>query len=217
MKKILKYGSAAVAATAAALVLTPLGATAASLIDSGDIKDQTIQSRDIAAEGVGTSEVRNQSLQSVDIDREAVGQSEIRTGSVHHTELSKGVWAMMQDAEKTNGTQDGQIADLETRMEAEEVEGDTVGFTALAPKWDEKRVASGEVVTVELACDEGQAALGGGFYSDQDANAFTVTQNGPGAGNFDAENEFANGWVVTATNTSDQKKNIAVWVSCATV
>lgn len=69
-----------------------MGANAASQVTSAEIKDQTIQSRDIAANGVGKSEIRtgavgsleilDQSIQSRDIDEGAVGRSEIRNGTI---------------------------------------------------------------------------------------------------------------------------------------
>lgn len=75
-----------------------VGANAASQVTSADIKDQTIQSRDIAADGVGKSEIRtgavgsleilNQSIQSYDIDAEAVGTSEIRNNTITRADIN---------------------------------------------------------------------------------------------------------------------------------
>lgn len=75
-----------------------VGANAASQVTSSDIKDQTIQSRDIAADGVGKSEIRtgavgsleilNQSIQSYDIDSEAVGTSEIRNNTIRLEDIN---------------------------------------------------------------------------------------------------------------------------------
>lgn len=75
-----------------------VGANAASQVTSADIKDQTIQSRDIAADGVGKSEIRtgavgsleilNQSIQSYDIDAEAVGTSEIRNNTIRLEDIN---------------------------------------------------------------------------------------------------------------------------------
>lgn len=52
------------------------GAIAASLVTSADIKNQTIQSRDISSDGVGTSELRNDDVQERDLSpavREQLG------------------------------------------------------------------------------------------------------------------------------------------------
>lgn len=68
MKKII----AVVALAIMALILSPLGATAAALIGSPEIKDQSVQSVDIAAGGVGASEVRNGSLTGTDMNPNTV-------------------------------------------------------------------------------------------------------------------------------------------------
>lgn len=65
-------------------------ANAASQVDSGDIKNQTIRSIDIASGGVGGSEIRNQSIHSVDIAANGVGKSEIREGAVGGSEVANG-------------------------------------------------------------------------------------------------------------------------------
>lgn len=77
-----------VIAAATASIFGGGAAYAAARITSADIADQTIQSRDIAAQGVGTSEVRNQSIVSGDIAEGGVGASEIRNGSITGADIN---------------------------------------------------------------------------------------------------------------------------------
>lgn len=57
------------------------------MIASPDIKNQTIESWDIASGGVASSEIRNQSIKSWDIARGGVGTSEIRNGSIIESDV----------------------------------------------------------------------------------------------------------------------------------
>lgn len=67
------------------------GATAASLVTSADIKNQTIKSWDVARDGVGKSEVRSG----------AVGKSEIRDKAVGERELTDDLAKKVADAMET--------------------------------------------------------------------------------------------------------------------
>lgn len=97
-----------VMAVVSILLFTPLGAKAASLVTSAGIADQTIQSRDIAAEGVGASEVRNGSLTGGDMNPNTVKR-----------------FLAGERAQVENDGQDEKISSLEDRVEVEEAEGDT--------------------------------------------------------------------------------------------
>lgn len=85
----------------AALLLGTLGASTAvahGMVTSAEIENQTIQSVDIGAGGVGQSEIRqgavdaseieDQSIRSWDIGAEHVGTSELRNGSVRNEDLN---------------------------------------------------------------------------------------------------------------------------------
>lgn len=99
MEKNTKRNLLTVGAIASIVVLGgTVGANAASQVTSSDIKDQTIQSRDIAADGVGKSEIRtgavgsleilNQSIQSYDLDEGSVGTSEIRNNTIRLEDIN---------------------------------------------------------------------------------------------------------------------------------
>lgn len=125
MHKTTKIGLAVAGLAGVLAFATPLGANAASQITSAMIKDQTVESRDIAAGGVGTSEVRNQSLQSGDIAEGGVGASEVRNGSLTSQDLNPATaktYLLGKKADADNAAQDEKI-------EALEAEGDDVGAT----------------------------------------------------------------------------------------
>jgi hypothetical protein len=85
--KGLGVSAAALALVAGGALLAGGAAIAAGTITSGDIKDQTIQSRDIGEGGVGTSELRNNDVRRGDIKDGAVGPGEILDGSVRAADL----------------------------------------------------------------------------------------------------------------------------------
>ena len=87
-KKLMGQVPTVVIAAATAAVFGGGGAYAAAQITSAQIADQTIQSRDIGSQGVGTDEVRNQTLGSGDIAAGGVGASEIRDGSITGADIN---------------------------------------------------------------------------------------------------------------------------------
>jgi hypothetical protein len=89
--KGLGVSAAALALVAGGALLAGGAAIAAGTITSGDIKDQTIQSRDIGEGGVGTSELRNNDVRRGDIKDGAVGPGEILDGSVRAADLDDGL------------------------------------------------------------------------------------------------------------------------------
>ena len=202
IKKLTGQIPTVVIAAATAAIFGGGGAYAAAQITSAQIQDQTIQSRDIAAEGVGTSEIRNQSIQSGDIGEGGVGQSEIRNGSVYHGELSTGLWTMIQDAASDNATQDTRIQDLEDApgpdlseyaKKADEDNREDIS-TARAGAGYSTMAKPGMSVAFNQCDEAGQVAISGGYrlnghaseaFSGDDQNAMpdglTVVATEPAA------------------------------------
>ena len=148
IKKLTGQIPTVVIAAATAAIFGGTGAYAAAQITSAQIKDQTIQSRDIAAEGVGTSEVRNQSIVSGDIAEGGVGPSEIRNNSITTNDINDKTEAALKGAKGDKGAdgKDGVVqpvyADSGDRRQVKDVGGSFGKFTGV--------VRATQVDTVEL-------------------------------------------------------------------
>lgn len=219
-----------------AMLAVALGgsATAASQITSADIKDQTIQSIDIAKSGVGTSEVRNQSLTSIDLARGSVGASELRNGSVQPWDLEAEFRAFVESrgtgdgkdgadgkdgVDGTNGTNGKDGADGAPGITGYEVDGIYTNV------FEGDEGASFQSATVE--CAEGKYVVGGGFSrADEAPENFKNLQIVTSAPNEDtgyrikddAEwSRVATGWKVEGFNNGTTDLIVRPWVICAEI
>jgi hypothetical protein len=218
------------------------GAVSASLVTSAQIKDQTIQARDIAAGGVSTSETRDRSLRGVDVADGTLGRRQLRDGSIGVDDLSGFVQGELakqgQDgADGVDGT------DGVTELEAD---GPYPGATQLGDFPGNGRNstqvwAAGPQHPLQsswVMCPDGKAAIGGGFSrADEGAAAFRglqVVTSSPAQidaeGNVvsvtggytaiegDAVGSFVpNGWLVEGFNNGNADLIVRPWVICAAV
>lgn len=207
-------------------------AFAASQITSGDIANQTIQSWDIAAGGVGQSEIRsagvdgseveNQSLHSWDLAPNSVGASEVKRGSIDHSELTNGG---VQEQDLAKGVQEklnakGGAGDGAPNFSKYEL----IGRTA-----DRATVAAGDTASITTKCvtSWNQTAFSGGAkVTSGDASALTINQSYPSGvhevqGSEHEGNEagtwHANSWTVQVTNTGDTSVAVQPYVVCGVV
>jgi hypothetical protein len=224
MQKRTKIAVAAFA-VGGALVFTPLGAQAASLITGKDIQDQSIYSGDIAEGGVGASEVRNGSLTGGDMNPNTVKR-----------------FLAGERAQVENDGQDAKISSLEDRVEAEETEGDTVGINTARAGAGYTNFAEPGYSVRFAKCKPGLVAISGGYrlnghaseaFSGSDQNAMpeglSVVATEP-AGVVDgvlvntyqhpdfpqtAGGSFeGNAWAVTFLNETGTPLGVRVWVTC---
>lgn len=155
-------------ATAVGMIaFTPVGANAARLITGGDIKNQTIQSRDIAAEGVGTSELRNQTIQSGDIAANGVGTSEIRQGTITGADIND---TTERNLRGKNG-KDG--ADGKDGEKGEKGAAGMSGYEVIGRGTDATSATG--VQTIVSECAAGERVLSGGV---RPSNPAEVTVHG---------------------------------------
>jgi hypothetical protein len=95
-KKVVKrsvIGVLIAAALAVGFSFTPQGAQAKALITGKDIKDQSIESRDIAAGGVAASEVRNRSLTGTEFKQSTVDRFLAGERALDKIEQEKAGWS----------------------------------------------------------------------------------------------------------------------------
>ena len=197
------------AAVLAGSALTVGTATAAATIGSSEIRNQSIQSWDIAAGGVASSEVRQQSLKSWDISEGGVGTSEIRDGSVADEDLSSEVRGKL-------GVPGYEVDGFYTTAGPSPNAGEPIPAGA---DW--------EVRTAQ--CAEGKHAIGGGFSGSggtaEDAGGPDTTlvakasyASGLEPIKDDPEGSVkATSWSVAFANTGDTAQVGRVWVICASV
>lgn len=194
-----------VAAVGAAVVLSSGSAVAASLITSADIKDQTVLSADIAADGVG--------------------RSELRAGSVDwSSELTQGTRDKIASLAGENGAQGPAGADG-----ADGVTNLTTG-AHYETTW-----AAGEYGETITQCPEGSYVIGGGYsmwgsfggmhdgYDLGGENTdVQVTVSAPYfAGTYVPVNEGGafrgDQWVVRGFNSGTTDQIVRAWAVCADV
>jgi hypothetical protein len=224
MQKRTKIAVAAFA-VGGALVFTPLGAQAASLITGKDIQDQSIYSGDIAEGGVGASEVRNGSLTGGDMNPNTVKR-----------------FLAGERAQVENDGQDAKISSLEDRVEAEETEGDTVGINTARAGAGYTNFADPGYSVRFAKCKPGLVAISGGYrlnghaseaFSGSDQNAMPEglsvvatepagvvdgvlvnTYQHPDFPQTEGGSFQGNAWAVTFLNEGDEPLGVRVWVTC---
>lgn len=226
MKKIIL---SVIALVALAFTLTPLGAQAASWIDGQRLKPQSVTSNKIAEGGVGASEVRNGSLTGSDMNSSTVKR-----------------FLAGETAVKQNAGQDSKISSLEDRVEAEEAEGDTVGFnTARAGAGYTQTVPANSIGVVYGKCPEARPlAISGGYrLNGWAAESFSGSnqprvddvlvlatepaafQNGalvnsyqnPAFPQTEGGSFQANAWATTIQNDSDNELQVRAWATCVAI
>ena len=117
MRKILHSRVSAVSVGAVLVVgLGASGAVAANMVNSHDIRNQSIRGVDIARGAIDSSELGNQSVRAEDILRNSIGESELKPNSVGVDQLTG--WA----SEKV-----GEVNGLRHRVDALEADGGTTG------------------------------------------------------------------------------------------
>jgi hypothetical protein len=182
--KGLGVGGAALALIAGGALLAGGAAVAAGTITSGDIKDQTIQSRDIGPAGVGTSELRNNDVRRGDIKDGAVGPGEILDGSVRAADLDAGLADSLK-GEKGDPGEQGPKGDTGEKGEKGdtgapglselESDGPYPGATQLeeGANSDAKWVGDSGVTLQRswVQCPDGKIAIGGGYSRADEAPA----------------------------------------------
>lgn len=195
-----------VVAAGAVVTLAASTATAAALITSSDIKNQTISQADVGKAGVsgtkgtGNSEVERQSIGGGNIAAGSVSSNEIKNASIVENDLSPAVRGQLDEA----------------GLPGYEVDG----FYKNLP-------ADGKFHKIYAECEEGKHAIGGGFSTEFTRNADTTVVVGSHPSTKPEHFEvIANdpegsvrttAWVVVAKNTSEQDYNIRPWVVCAYV
>lgn len=236
MKRIILALVAAAALTMGAFTLTPMGANAARLITSSDIKDQTIKSGDISAEGVGTSEIRNQTIQSGDIAEAGVGASEIRNGSITGDDINDTTERNLKGKAGTDGTngtdgkdgKDGKDGVANVRADEpydQSIAAHSVGVAfATCPVAGDVALSGGyrlnghaaeaftgggaAVPGVSVVASEPAGVVDGALVNTYQNPAFPQTERG---------SYQPNAWAVTIHNDTDADQAVRVAVVCATV
>lgn len=168
-----------VIAAATAAIFGGGAAYAAAQITSAQIADQTIQSRDIAAQGVGTSEVRNQSIVSGDISEGGVGASEIRDGSITGADINDTTEKNLKGATGPQGEKgdpgapgkDGVVSPVYSATEFMTVENIGGSFGKFT-----ETVRATKVDTVELPAGEYVLTAEGFFLNNQATSGQTRMQ-----------------------------------------
>jgi hypothetical protein len=240
LKKVLTRGTAVVAVVALALVLWPKGASAADLIDSGDVKDQSLFSRDFAPDSVGTSELKPNSTYFVNLSK---GTQDLINSKSSKTE-AKGYAAKAETNAKNHANVVADSAENAAKGYADA--NDEVGITEARAGAGYTTVAKPGYSVAYNKCDvDGQAAISGGFrlnghaseaFSGADQNAMpeglSVVASEPAAEkggtlvNSYQDPAFpqtedgafqANAWAVTFHNTTDQDLPVRVWATCVSV
>lgn len=211
-KRNWRRGLTVAAATAGVVVLSAGTGYTAAMINSADIRNQSIRSVDISQGGVGASEVRNGS----------VGQAEVKRGGVDHTEI------------RDNGVRPGDLgnkfqADATNELEGVEADGPYPGTTdlgSLEGQGDNSAAtvpADGARHTVWVECAPGKVALGGGFRLAADntqaaAEAINVIASEPRGVAIEgdpAQSLRPTGWQVEVVNNGDTDQVVRPWVVCA--
>jgi hypothetical protein len=204
MRKILRSRVAAVSIGALVVVgLGAGGATAAGMIDSGDI--------------------RNNSVEQTDLARDSVGKSELKDNAVGPRYLTDGLLAQIaKGGEKGEPGKPGDpgISNL--------IVGSGYAGLGAHDYWEPH--SYGE--TIET-CPDGQYAIGGGYSQDASTGGdgkydmggrsdVQVTVSAPYfKGDYepvdDAGNFRADQWVVRGYNNGDTRVDVRAWVVCANV
>lgn len=220
-------------AVPAAVVLIGGSATAASLITSADIKNQTIESWDIAAGGVASSEVRNQSLQSWDLDRGSVAASELRDGSVGAHELTEELRAQVEEGGPAGPAGEDGTDGIDGTNGADGADG-VSGYEVVGRTADSMTIAAGATETVSTECRSAnqpdsapeKAAIGGGVKTtsgnlgDVVVNATApsgIAQVSPPSDQDPAGVWAAKSWTVTVSNMGGADATVQPYVLCALV
>lgn len=237
-KRGLKVAGVVVALAAVFAMAYPKGASAAAQVVSSMIKDQTIQSRDIAAGGVGTSELRD--------------------GNTYFKDLSKGTQDLINSkASKTQAQGYADKAESDAKGHANEVAQDAENAAkGYADANDDKglntsRAGAGYTTTAPEGvsvlfnkCDvDGQVAISGGYrLNGHAAEAFqgggapvdglsVIATEPVGVVGDKIVNTYqhpdfpqtedggfqANAWAVTFNNTSGSPKDVRVYATCVSV
>jgi hypothetical protein len=171
------FRSRVAAVSIGALVVVGLGAgsaTAAKMIDSDG--------------------VRNNSLQQVDLGRGSVGKSELKDNAVGPRFLSDGLLARIQ----SNSAQQGEKGD--TGEQGEQGAPGKDGVTGYELHNREARWTNG-VGSVTVPCPEGKVALGGGFTVESIRGGDAEVKVSQPV--YNAETAQADGWQVTGVATGD--------------
>jgi hypothetical protein len=99
---ILRTRAAAIAACTVALTLAfASGAVAAAKITSADIKDHTIQAKDLKNGAVGTQQIKNSTVQSDDIKNGTVQSGDVKDGTITSNDIKNGT---VQSGDVKDGT-----------------------------------------------------------------------------------------------------------------
>lgn len=208
-----RVGAVAIGASAI-VVLGGTGAYAATQITSGDIKDQTIQSRDIHSDGVGSNELKDNSAtmsklgSGVQDKLNQVGQKADQS-------------ALNQEAQDRKSGDDNLQGQVNGTMKETVVDGPYTNT------WKGDNGATMQSATVK--CDPGYVAIGGGFSgqggTDDAGNPqnkdLQITASFPYTDNYQPINDRgsfrANEWVVKGFNNGSTDQVVRPWVVCAQV
>lgn len=237
LKKVLTRGTALAAVVALVLVFWPKGASAADpLVDSSDVKDQSLLSRDFAPDSVGTSELKDKSTYFKNLSQ---GTQDLINGKASQGQAQ----GYANKAETNAKNHANTVADsAENAAKGYADANDDKGINeSRAGAGYTKHAAPG--YSVQWAkCPAGKVAISGGYrlnghaseaFSGADQNpmpeGLTVVATEPAAEkggvlvNSYQDPDFpqteggsfqANAWAVTFQNTTDQPLPVRVWATC---
>ncbi|MEQ7005416.1 hypothetical protein ABN028_04355 [Actinopolymorpha sp. B17G11] len=213
----LGVGGAALALVAGGALLAGGAAVAAGTITSGDIADQTIQSRDIGPGGVGSSEIRDNAIRQHDIGEAAVGSSEIRDGRILMQDFAPDTVEQLKGEKGDTG--EAGPAGEQGPAGADGADG-VSNYEIVGRSADAKDVTDAEGrVTITSKCSSGdEVAIGGGANTTG-----TVVLNASMPGDVHQVSEptetdpagrwAAGGWTVVVSGTG----NVQPYIICATM
>lgn len=218
------YMVAAALIAGALLLAPPVTAAAASLIDSSDIKNQSVLSVDLAEGSVGSSEVRTNavgttevaysSLTGFDIANDNLTGVDVKDGSLGIKEFSAAAKADLQGSDGTDGSDGADGTDGTDGVDgADGVDGENgVGFDDAVYRIANYVNGGGGYATVACADDQTESqkyvAISGGVYQARldengnfidDANYPAIAQSFPGRMDWTTNTPKADrldGWVV---------------------
>lgn len=241
LKKVLTRGTALAAVLALVLVFWPKGASAADpMIDSGDVKDQSLLSRDFAPDSVGTSELKPNSTYFANLSK---GTQDLINSKASKTQAQS--WADKAESD-AKGHANEVAQDAENAAKGYADANDEVGINTARAGAGYTTVAKPGYSVAYNKCDvDGQVAISGGYrlnghaseaFSGADQNAMpeglSVVASEPAAEkggtlvNSYQDPTFpqtedgafqANAWAVTFKNDTDHDLPVRVWAVCVSV
>ena len=234
---IRKNRVAAVAVGAFVLIgFSSMGAVAGTMITGAQIKDQTIQSNDIATAGVGTSEIRDSSILTRDLSQATMDALKGATGAKGDTGAKGETGAAGAKGDKGETGPQGPTGSRGKRgFTGQPGVANVIAGAGYTHTWAGDN--GSQLNTIIESCNEGQVALGGGFstWGGSDANAggtpydlggdnknIQVTVSAPYYEEQYNENNYGGNirpseWIVKGYNNGDTDQIVRAWVVCADV